>query len=188
MRDYNLNNPIESSEFEIHALKNFKMDAVEVIYKEENGEDKSPIFDNTIAAIHFLLMRREVFLSTYLYKDKADITTEANFYSIKPLNVRRYEYKPEENLFRLEEEIKLNLLKEELDNNFSQKDFEDIMIDQALSIIDNKAMDKEPERRLKHTLKRYFKDFISFEVYKTGDYIVTINTPSKVYKVNKAAS
>jgi hypothetical protein len=123
-------------------------------------------FNNVIEALEFVFYHtqevdyRGTFLETHITENPCNIYIRSDYgsYMIKKLSDFEYKYDPnEDERFIQDEKFKIELMEKEFNQNFTSKELEDRMTNQALAILDNSNnMHTKIENKLEQFLNRYF--------------------------------
>ena len=159
---YNLNNPMERARIILDSVNNFRCEKVILMAPAS----LTYTFNNVIEALEFVFYHtqevdyRGTFLEAHITERPCNIyiRTDYGSYTIKKLSDFEYKYDPDEDeRFIQDEKFKIELMEREFNQNFTNKELEDRMINQALAILDNSNnMRTKIENKLEQFLNRYF--------------------------------
>lgn len=158
---YNLNNPMERARIILDSVKNFRCEKVILMAPAS----LTYTFNNVIEALEFVFYHtqevdyRGTFLEAHSTERPCNIYIRSDYgtYMIKKLSDFEYKYDPnEDKRFIQDEKFKIELMEREFNSQFSSKELEDRMTNQALAILDNNNMHTQIENKLEQFLNRYF--------------------------------
>lgn len=158
---YNLNNPMERARIILDSVKIFRCEKVILMAPAS----LTYTFNNVIEALEFVFYHtqevdyRGTFLEAHITEKPCNIYIRSDYgsYMIKRLSDFEYKYDPnEDERFIQDEKFKIELMEREFNSQFSSKELEDRMTNQALAILDNNSMHTQIENKLEQFLNRYF--------------------------------
>lgn len=159
---YNLNNPMERARIILDSVNNFRCEKVILMAPAS----LTYTFNNVIEALEFVFYHtqevdyRGTFLEAHISEKPCNIYIRSDYgpYTIKKLSDFEYKYDPDEDeRFIQDEKFKIELMEREFNQNFTNKELEDRMTNQALAILDNSNnMHTKIENKLEQFLNRYF--------------------------------
>lgn len=158
---YNLNNPMERARIILDSVKIFRCEKVILMAPAS----LTYTFNNVIEALEFVFYHtqevdyRGTFLEAHITEKPCNIYIRSDYgsYMIKRLSDFEYKYDPnEDERFIQDEKFKIELMEREFNSQFSSKELEERMTNQALAILDNNSMHTQIENKLEQFLNRYF--------------------------------
>lgn len=158
---YNLNNPMERARIILDSVRWFRTEKVILMAPAA----LTYTFNNVIEALEFVFYHtqevdyRGTFLESHITEKPCNIYIRSDYgsYTIKKLSDFEYKYNPnEDERFIQDEKFKIELMEREFNSQFTPKELEDRMTNQALAILDNANMHTKIENKLEQFLNRYF--------------------------------